>query len=146
MAKINVYQVTESSPAILRQLKNLLIELHPGVATFNLKEDIFKLLIKSNDKALFVAEIDNKIVGTATLNTIYGLTNNKAWLRDFIVKKGYRKQGVGGILWQEIIKWCDDRGLDLIFSTNQDNIEAQRFYQKQGAKKLSTNQYAYKIK
>jgi GNAT superfamily N-acetyltransferase len=146
MLDAKTYQVTEYSDDFLLRLGNLLLESYPSINKDVLNKDNLRIIVRAKDKALFVAEINGELIGTATVNIIYGVTNNKAWLRDFIVDKNYQNQGIGSALWQAVVEWCNKRKIDLLLSTNKDNLGAQSFYQKQGAKALPNHLYFYKIK
>ncbi len=101
-------------------------------------EDIvrrFSLLSKIPDAALFVAEIDGRVVGWATVNrerqTL--LSEGNAELSAIVVDEAYRGKSVGAKLLNRAEEWAKERGLALIrLRSNVKREEAHRFYLRAG--------------
>lgn len=82
------------------------------------------------DRAIFVAEESNKLVGVAEA---YPITND-TWLLDSIaVLPNYRRKGIGHQLMKRIISHIENKGGKKIqLYVQPDNVNAIRFYTKLG--------------
>jgi GNAT superfamily N-acetyltransferase len=80
----------------------------------------------------FVAEMDGGIVGMALYYTKYSTWKGKAiYLDDIIVNEKYRRYGIGGKLFEEVIKVCKEMGVRKIDWQVLDwNEPAIQFYKK----------------
>ncbi|KEO82582.1 GNAT family N-acetyltransferase [Tumebacillus flagellatus] len=84
----------------------------------------------------FIAEVDGKPVGFATLySTFSTLRAQKAMvMNDLFVLPEARKHGVGQALFQACANYVKDNGYAFMeWVTASDNETAQRFYEAQGA-------------
>jgi GNAT superfamily N-acetyltransferase len=147
MLKVEVQKVVEYSKELAVGIGQLMLHIDRSMASRPIAKDKIEKIIASDDKALFVANIEGVIAGMATMNIINGLARDKAWLRDFVVVEEYRKKGVGDALWQEIVRWCKSKDVDLLFASDDtsERVDARRFYEKHGAKMLTTNLFFRKI-
>lgn len=82
-----------------------------------------------------VAEWDDKIVGFALYFTGYSTWKGRTlYLEDFIVNEAYRGQGIGKILFEEVMQEAKRRGAKRMDWQVLDwNKPAIRFYKKHGA-------------
>jgi len=80
----------------------------------------------------FVAETEGKIVGMALYYTKYSTWKGKAiYLDDIMVNEKYRRYGIGGKLFEEVIKVCKAMGVRKIDWQVLDwNEPAIQFYKK----------------
>lgn len=100
-------------------------------------------IIESPDHEQFVArlESDRSIVGTATVSIVSGaLTKDKAWLEDLVANTEVAR-GIGQQLWNEIGLWCQERDIDLAFTSKPQRTAAHNFYLKNGAKIRTTTAF-----
>ena len=83
------------------------------------------------------------VIGTATVSVTMGAgVARGAWLEDFVVSSGAQGTGVGGKLWDEIIKWCQEKDAHKLDFTSRPSKEAaQTFYLKRGAIIRDTNYF-----
>ena len=80
----------------------------------------------------FVVEMDRKIVGMALYYTKYSTWKGKAiYLDDIIVNEQYRRYGIGGKLFEEIVKVAKEMGVRKIdWQVLHWNDPAIQFYKK----------------
>ena len=109
----------------------------------NLIEDI----IESPYHDQLIARIEGRIVGAATMSIIMGAgAGKKGYLNDFVVDPEYKKQGIGGKVWEEMIRWCEEYGVDLEFTSSPNRLDAHDFYESHGAKIRETDNFHVSIK
>jgi ribosomal protein S18 acetylase RimI-like enzyme len=80
------------------------------------------------------------IVGVATMNLLMGPGMVKeGYLEDFVTDPEVRGRGIGDMLWQEMLAWCHEKGVDFSFTSKPSRELAQRFYDHHGAEKRNTD-------
>lgn len=115
---------------ILRQLKLDSIDQHYD---FDKGEIVLQKIIKEENYYLLLAELNKKIVGTATMLIQNNLTHNGrpyAHIENVVTDQDYRKRGIGKLLLSELINVA--RSLDcykVILNCSPENI---LFYQTVG--------------
>lgn len=94
----------------------------------------------SHDQLVARNESGN-VVGAATVSVIVGAGSSRnAWLEDFVVSPKTQGMGVGSKLWDAMIDWCQDKGVNnLNFTSRSSREAAQAFYLKRGAIIRDTN-------
>ena len=98
---------------------------------------IFDKIISRNDNKIFVAEENNKLIGTAT---VYFLPNirhgrHQGYLKDFFVTEKIRGKGVGTAMFEVIKKYCRENNVKVIkLATGNELAGAQEFYEEKGGK------------
>lgn len=91
-----------------------------------------------------VARLDGKIVGTATLNTLFEPQQGKiGYLESFVVDSTIQGHGIGSLIWQEIDAWCREKGVRLEFTSSPAREAAHRFYLHHGAATRETTVFRY---
>jgi glucosamine-phosphate N-acetyltransferase len=87
----------------------------------------------SNSKSIFiVVEINNIIVGVASLHIIEKLTRKMGLIEDVAVDSKHRGKGIGIKLIQNLTSEAKNMGCDkIVLSSSKDNIS---FYEKSGFK------------
>jgi GNAT superfamily N-acetyltransferase len=80
----------------------------------------------------FVAEINNTVVGMALYYTKYSTWKGKAiYLDDIVVNEQYRRYGIGGKLFEEVVKVCKAMGVrKMDWQVLDWNEPAIQFYKK----------------
>jgi GNAT superfamily N-acetyltransferase len=104
----------------------------------DLKAHIQFLLNSPASGLQFVAEVDQKIVGFATLYFTFSTLRLKraAILNDLFVLPEVRGLKLGERLFKECIHYVRENGLaDMTWETTEDNKVAQRLYDKLGGKR-----------
>ena len=124
------------------QIRKLLIELsRSGKDKGEIPEEWFLEIINSPFHDLIVAEEEGRILGMASMSFMMGAGIYKnAYLEDFVVSSETRGKGVGGKLWEEILRWAREKGARrLEFTCGEGREAAHAFYHKHGAEIYETD-------
>ena len=124
------------------QIRKLLIELsRSGKDKGEIPEEWFLEIINSPFHDLIIAEEEGRILGMASMSIMMGAGIYKnAYLEDFVVSSETRGKGVGGKLWEEILRWAREKGARrLEFTCGEGREAAHAFYHKHGAEIYETD-------
>ena len=103
-------------------------------------------IISAPSTVLFIARLDEYIVGTLTLATFRIPTGIRAWIEDVVVDSAARGHGVGEALNQAAILEAHHRGAITVDLTSRPSREAaNRLYQRIGFVARDTNVYRYTV-
>jgi ribosomal protein S18 acetylase RimI-like enzyme len=103
-------------------------------------------IIAAPSTVLFIARLDEHIVGTLTLATFRIPTGVRAWIEDVVVDSAARGHGVGEALNQAAILEAHHRGAITVDLTSRPSREAaNRLYQRIGFVARDTNVYRYDV-
>ena len=103
-------------------------------------------IIAAPSTVLFIARLDEHIVGTLTLATFRIPTGVRAWIEDVVVDSAARGHGVGEALNQAAILEAHHRGAITVDLTSRPSREAaNRLYQRIGFVARDTNVYRYNM-
>ena len=103
-------------------------------------------IIAAPSTVLFIARLDEHIVGTLTLATFRIPTGVRAWIEDVVVDSATRGHGVGEALNQAAILEAHHRGAITVDLTSRPSREAaNRLYQRIGFVARDTNVYRYNV-
>ena len=103
-------------------------------------------IISAPSTVLFIARLDEHIVGTLTLATFRIPTGVRAWIEDVVVDSAARGHGVGEALNQAAILEAHHRGAITVDLTSRPSREAaNRLYQRIGFVARDTNVYRYDV-
>jgi ribosomal protein S18 acetylase RimI-like enzyme len=101
-------------------------------------------IIKSDSTSMFVARVDNQIVGLLTLAVFRIPTAVRAWIEDVVVDSSARGHGVGEALNMAAIAEAKRRGAKTVDLTSRPSREAaNRLYQRIGFIARDTNVYRF---
>lgn len=141
---ISVVHLKNHSPKLTSVFNKLLKELDE--TSVSLKESDVKEMIGSTANRIFVAKINNEIIGMITL-IIYRIPfAKKGLLEDFVVDEKYRGRGVGTKLIKTAIKQAKKEKVRYLdFTSRPERVIANRLYESLGFKKRNTNSYRIKI-
>lgn len=98
------------------------------------------------DYHVYLAEADNKIVGTLALCILYSVPNGipSAIVENVVVARTWRRQGVGRQLMQFAIDQSRRKGcFEITLSSRMNNEAAHRFYESLG---LCKKGYTFALK
>jgi ribosomal protein S18 acetylase RimI-like enzyme len=101
-----------------------------------ISDDILKSIVESPSHVQIVARDENgKIVGAATMSTVYApFAGRIGYLEEIVVDANTQGGGIGGKLWDELVAWSREQGLDRIeFTSRKDRTATHAFYEKRGA-------------
>ena len=139
---MRIERLKKYSPEVANQVRELLIQLsRSGKDRGEIPKEWFDALIDSPYHDMLLALDDDRVVGIATLSVTMGpITRKNAYLEDFVTDASVRGQGVGSALWDEMLKWCAEKGCgNLCFTCGQGREAAQGFYKAHGAEIYETN-------
>lgn len=109
-------------------------------------QDELAEIISAPSTVLFIARLDEHIVGTLTLATFRIPTGVRAWIEDVVVDAAARGHGVGEALNQAAILEAHHRGAITVDLTSRPSREAaNRLYQRIGFVARDTNVYRYDV-
>ena len=104
-------------------------------------------VIASPTTTLFVARIENRIVGALTLAIFQIPTGLRAWIEDVVVDSETRGAGVGEALNRAALDMASRRGaLTVDLTSRPSRADANRLYLRLGFDLRETNVYRFKIK
>lgn len=104
------------------------------------------LLLKSEHDVIFVAEMDGKVVGVATMQRIISTAMGSfvGLVEDAIVKKEYNGLGIATRLFEQLFSYAKEQNYTRIhLLCDEDNPPAQKFYKKMGFKESEMNAWYY---
>lgn len=108
--------------------------------------DQLRVLVDGDDTVLFIARVDDVIVGSLTLAFYRIPTGLKSWIEDVVVDDAARGLGVGRLLNEAALAEAARRGAKDVSLTSRPSREAaNRLYQRIGFEARSTNVYRYKF-
>ncbi len=117
-----------------KDLERLFAALSPRLEGKPLDKRVLDRIIFYPGYEQLVARINGRIVGAATLSIVIGLgSGSKGYLNDFVTDPDMRGRGIGDIVFEEVVKWCRDRDIDLTFTSKPAREDAHRFYRNHGA-------------
>ncbi len=109
-------------------------------------QDELAEIISAPSTVLFIARLDEHIVGTLTLATFRIPTGVRAWIEDVVVDAAARGHGVGEALNQAAILEAHHRGAITVDLTSRPSREAaNRLYERIGFVARDTNVYRYNV-
>lgn len=103
-------------------------------------ENILKSELQNPFSTYIMAKLENKIVGFAgMIDTI-----DQMEITNIVVKKDYRKNGIGNILLNKLISLAkENKKTEIILEVNENNISAIKLYEKNGFKKCGLRKRYY---
>ncbi|HDQ35162.1 MAG TPA: GNAT family N-acetyltransferase, partial [Chloroflexi bacterium] len=94
------------------------------------------------DKAIFLAYVDNQVVGQIVLRKYW---NGYAYIQDLAVETQFRRQGIGRALIDQAVNWARAQSLPgLMLETQDINVPACRFYARYGFTLCGFNTHLYR--
>ena len=141
---IKIERFDDYSDEMADDVRKLLVELsRSGKDRGEVPEEWFKDVAFSpyHDLILAVDDETLEVVGMATVSITMGPGVRKnAYVEDFVVAGKTRGQGVGGMIWDEILKWGREKGAKCLeFTSGKGREAAQKFYLNRGAEIYETN-------
>lgn len=103
-------------------------------------ENILKSELQNPFSIYIMAKLESKIVGFAgMIDTI-----DQMEITNIVVKKDYRKNGIGNILLNRLISLAkENKKSEIILEVNENNISAIKLYEKNGFKKCGLRKRYY---
>jgi GNAT superfamily N-acetyltransferase len=117
-------------------LLNILFTLEQDFTPDREKQQRGLTLLMGSDMAyVAVAEVDNSIVGMATLQLVISTAEggSAGVVEDVVVLKSQRGRGIGQALLNHLCDWAEQKGVSrLQLLADRDNHPALNFYAKEG--------------
>lgn len=137
-----IERLTQYTPEVGEAVRGLLVELsRSGRDRGEIPKEWFLEVIDSPYHDLILAKNGEQILGMAVVSVTMGaIVRKNVYLEDFVVTSEARGQGIGTLIWDEIIRWGLEKGAtDLEFTSGEGREAAWKFYQDKGAEIYKTN-------
>lgn len=92
-----------------------------------------EILLKNEGSAIFVASLNNKIIGMVTVQILISTAEGGlvGIIEDLVVNKKYQKQKIGLNLLKEVYQWSHNKSIKrLQLLADKNNYDALNFYTK----------------
>jgi ribosomal protein S18 acetylase RimI-like enzyme len=134
--------VEEVTPELIEAVPRLMRQLSSSAPPCT--EDELREIVTSPATLLFIARVDDAVVGALTLVLFRLPTGMRAWIEDVVVDDAARGHGVGAALNEAAIAIAGERGARSIDLTSRPSREAaNRLYKRLGFVARNTNVYRY---
>ncbi len=141
---VMVEMATQASDELVQAMQKLIPQLSSSNAQPSMKE--LNEVISSGSSVLFIARVENQIVGSLTLATFRIPTGIRAWIEDVVVDESARGHGVGEALNLAALDEAKRRGAITVELTSRPSREAaNRLYLRLGFVLRETNVYRYTL-
>lgn len=138
----SITQVTAVTHELVDAWSRLLPQLSHSAPP--LTAEALEAIVASDSSVMFVAWLDEQIVGSLTLAMYRIPVGSKAWIEDVVVDEVARGQGIGELLSRAAIAHAQAAGARSIDLTSSPLREAaNRLYQRLGFEKRETNVYRW---
>ena len=132
----------QASEELLAACHRLIPQLSSSAAPITVNE--LAEIVNGESTIMFVARVDNQIVGLLTLAVFRIPTAVRAWIEDVVVDSSARGHGVGEALNLAAIAEAKRRGAKTVDLTSRPSREvANRLYQRIGFVARDTNVYRF---
>ncbi len=137
-----IKRLDKYTPEVADDVRKLLVQLsRSGKDRGEIPREWFNELIDSPYHDMILAIENDKIIGIATVSVHMGpIIRKNVYLEDFVTDASVRGKGIGSAIWDEIIKWGQEKGCNnLEFTCGNGREAAQEFYKNHGAEIYDTN-------
>ncbi len=108
--------------------------------------EVLRVIVDSSDSVLFIARLDDRIVGSLTLVCYRIPTGLKGWIEDVVVDDAAHGQGVGEALSRAALAEAAHRGCKNVSLTSRASRQAaNRLYSRLEFQPYETNIYRYTL-
>jgi ribosomal protein S18 acetylase RimI-like enzyme len=136
-----VHQVSEE---LVESLNALIPQVSTSASTISLGE--LSAVVNREGTTLFIAELDNKVVGMLTLVTFKIPTGTRAWIEDVVVDESARGLGLAVELVKAGLEQARSAGALTVDLTSRPEREAANaLYRKMGFESRETNVYRFSL-
>ena len=134
---MRIYRITTLSTELSKAFVRLLPQLSSSVSMPT--EKFIEQMLCNDNIHLFVAEIEDKIVGMLTLAVVDIPTGRKAWIEDVVVDEAARGLQIGQALVEKAKEMAASLGAKKIYLTsNPSRKAAHALYHKCGFEEYDT--------
>lgn len=127
-------EITES----IKQQKNW--DSYNVTANREKQKKTFETILNSQSK-VFIARVNSEIVGVLNMQTVSNIRHGwqRGHIEELVVKKEFRRKGIGTRLLQEAVNYCRNNNIHMIkLMCGNQLLESQKFYE--------NNNFAFKDK
>lgn len=111
------------------QVENLFNQLSPSKKQLTLND----ILKEGNPVTIVCCEVNDEIVGIATMCNYRVISGNKGWIEDVVVDAAARGKGAGLKMIEKLIEIAKEKGLsEVLLFTEQHRVAAISLYGKLG--------------
>lgn len=104
--------------------------------------DVFRERLKDPDKRVFVAQVKDEIVGTATID----ISKNSIYLQNMAVRSRIQRRGIGIAILETIERYAQEHGIKkIILECYEPLAKAIKLYRKFGFKRTGKTRSYYGI-
>ncbi len=108
--------------------------------------EFLRRLVEHDATTLFIARVDDRVVGSLTLAVFPIPTGVRAWIEDVVVDESARGHGVGEALNRAALERAKSLGAITVDLTSRPTREAaNRLYKRLGFVERETNVYRYEL-
>ena len=133
---------TQATEELLAACHHLIPQLSSSAKPMT--NDELAEIVNSKSTSMFVARVDNQIVGLLTLAIFRIPTAVRAWIEDVVVDSSARGLGVGEALNMAAIAEATRRGAKTVDLTSRPSREAaNKLYKRLGFVERDTNVYRF---
>ena len=125
------------------QIVSLLEQLYPKNEPLDFSE--FQKVVENPVNNIFVAKINDKIIGIGTIVCYNKLGGKVCVIEDVVVSENYRKKGIGRELVNFLLKKAKDYGANFV-DVNTRRSDAKDFYAKLGFKEKGIERAFYALR
>ena len=145
---ISIERLTTYSEADAADIGKLMHVLSEDLSDAPVEEGLLREIIDSPDRAQLVARKSGKIVASASMNLIKGTGAGRvSELEDFVTDPDEQRQGIGDMMWNEMVQWGTKRGATkFTFTSRASRPEAHSFYLNHGATIRETTVFVMPLK
>jgi GNAT superfamily N-acetyltransferase len=134
---VRIRPATQADLPTLVELLQLLFAVEPDFRPDpeRQRRGLSAMLAEPGSRVVLVAEADGQVVAMATGQLVISTAEGGAacLVEDVVVASGWRKQGIGGWLLEQLARWAADRGASrLQLVADQENQAALGFYDRRG--------------
>jgi ribosomal protein S18 acetylase RimI-like enzyme len=141
-SSVPVEIATQATEELLAACHRLIPQLSSSAKPISSSE--LAEIVNSDSTSMFVARVDNQIVGLLTLAVFRIPTAVRAWIEDVVVDSAARGHGVGEALNMAAIAEAKRQGAKTVDLTSRPSREAaNRLYQRIGFVARDTNVYRF---
>ena len=142
---MKIYKVEEITDQIVVAFERLIPQLADDLQASS--RSGLEALIATESSILFLAEIDDCIVGTVTLLISMMPSGKKGRIEDVIVDAQVRGKGVAMAMMQVVIDYAREAGIHkLDLTSNPQRVAAHKLYEKCGFVKRETSIFRLELK
>jgi ribosomal protein S18 acetylase RimI-like enzyme len=143
---VEITRLKEANQQYVADINTLLPQLRENSDEHRATLEELQQITSDANVALIVAKDGERIVGMATLYMITKFSKRTGHIEDVVVDDGYRGQGLGRAIMEQVIQTAREEGVRAVHLTSRpERVAGNTLYQKLGFKRKETNAYTLKL-